>query len=101
MPWKEPGYIKYQRQAGGDPVLEAVDVRPRPGQRAFIMCCGMGSKTVWIKWYGRTVEEARLTFRAWLGETWQVLTTDFSGSGIPNGMDFKPGRIDWFNVAGE
>jgi hypothetical protein len=61
----------------------------------------MGKETVWIRWYGRSVDEARSTFRDWLAKPWQVLTTDFAGSGIPNGMDFKTNKIDWFNISGE
>jgi hypothetical protein len=100
-PWKEPGSIEYQRRTGGDKILEAEGVRPKHGGRPFIMVCGMGTRTVWIRWYARSVEEARDTFRNWLAQPWQVLTTDFSGMGVPNGMDFKPGRIDWFNIAGD
>jgi hypothetical protein len=99
--WSEPGYINYERRHGGDRVLEAVGVGPFPGGREFIMTCGMGgSRTLWIKWYAHDVEEARRTFREWLAQPWQTMTTDLDGGGIPNGVDFKPGRIDWFNIAG-
>ena len=97
--WRgEPASIGYQRRHGVDPVLEPLNV-PRPlGARGYIITCGMGSKIVWIRWYGRSVEEVRQTFRAWVAETWQTLATDFSGAGVLNGLDFKPGRIDWFNI---
>lgn len=98
--YREPGYIAYARRNGSDPILEPVGIRQRPGDNAYTMVCGMGSGTVWIRWYACGVDEARASFRAWLAETWQVLTTDFEGVGIRNGMDFKPGRIDWFNIAG-
>lgn len=62
------------------------------------MVCGMGTRTVWIRWYGRTAEHARGSFREWLSQPWQVLTTDLAGYGVPNGFDFKPGRIDWFGI---
>jgi hypothetical protein len=99
--WNEPGYINFERRNGGDRVLEAVGVAPVPGGRSYVMVCGMGKETVWIRWYGRSVDEARSTFRDWLAKPWQVLTTDFAGSGIPNGMDFKTNKIDWFNISGE
>ena len=99
--YREPGSVDYERRTGGDRVLEPVDLRQGPYDRPYIIVCGMGSRTVWIRWYARDVPEARATFREWLGETWQILTTDFAGGGITNGMDFKPGRIDWFNIAGD
>jgi hypothetical protein len=100
--WRnEPGYINYERRTGGDRVLEAVGVEPRPGSNAYVMVCGLGKDTLWIRWYGRNVDEARRTFREWLSGPWQVLTTDFAGGGIQNGMDFKTTRIDWFNISGE
>ena len=98
-PWTEPGWISYQRRAGSDPVLEPLDLRRRPGEREFIMVCGMGSKVMWIRQYARTAEEARAKFYIWLAEPWQTLTTDFSGAGVTNGLDFKPSRIEWFNIA--
>jgi hypothetical protein len=58
----------------------------------------MGSKVVWIRWYGRSVEEVRQSFRVWASESWQTLATDFTGVGVLNGLDFKPGRIEWFNI---
>lgn len=97
--FNELGSINFERRTGGDPLLEPVGVRHRSGLRQFIMVCGMGSRTIWIRWQGRTVEEARDTFRTWLAEPWQTLTTDFTGVGVTNGLDFKPGRIDWFNIA--
>jgi hypothetical protein len=97
--FREPGSIRYQRKAGTDPVLEPLGAPRPPGATGYVIVCGMGAKIVFIRWYGRTVEEARQTFRVWLGETWQTLATDFTGVGVPNGMDFKPGRIDWFNIA--
>jgi hypothetical protein len=99
--YREPGSYDFERRTGGDKVLEPVGIRRGPYDKAYIMVCGMGSNTVWIRWYACGVPEARATFRTWLAETWQILTTDFQGVGIANGMDFKPGRIDWFNVAGE
>ena len=100
--WNEPGYIDYERRRGGDRVLEAVGVGPAQGRHKYIMVCGMGgSRTVWIKWYANDPEHARRTFREWLAQPWQTLTTDMSGAGIQNGLDFKPGRIDWFNIAGD
>lgn len=45
--WNEPASIRYQRRTGGDPVLEAVDMQPRPRGREFIMVCGMGK----IEWF--------------------------------------------------
>lgn len=97
--WREPASISYQRRNSVDPVLEPMGVPRRPGADGYVIACGMGSRIVFIRWYGRTVEEARQTFRLWLAETWQTLATDFTGAGVPNGMDFKPGRIDWFNIA--
>lgn len=97
--WNEPASIRYQRRTGGDPVLEAVSMQPRPPGREFIMVCGMGAGVVWIRWFGRTADEARETFRDWLGQPWQTLTTDFAGVGVANGLDFKPSKIEWFNIA--
>jgi hypothetical protein len=97
--WTEPGYIAYQRRTGADTVLEPISRPDVPGVREFVMVCGLGSKVVWIRWYARTIEEARQTFRGWLDKPWQVLTTDFAGNGLVNGLDFKPSRIDWFNIA--
>lgn len=97
--WNEPASIKYQRRTRSDPVLEAVGTPRGAGAREFIMVCGMGKLTIWIRWYARSVEEARQTFRVWLAQPWQTLTTDLTGVGVPNGLDFKPGRIDWFNIA--
>jgi hypothetical protein len=97
--WTEPGYIAYQRRTGGDTVLEPFSRPDVPGVREFVMVCGLGSQVVWIRWYARTIEEARETFRGWLAKPWQVLTTDFAGNGLVNGLDFKPSRIDWFNIA--
>ena len=99
--YREPGSVDYERRKGGDRVLEPLGQRQRPGEYPYVMVCGMGARTVWIRWYARNVEEARSTFRTWLAESWQILTTDFQGDGIPNGMDFKPGRVDWFNIAGD
>jgi hypothetical protein len=96
--WKEPGYINFERRNSGDPLLEAVGVRREPGEQEFIMVCGMGTKTVWIRWYGQSVEHARVKFRDWLAQPWQCLTTDLYGNGVPNNFDFKPSRIDSFGV---
>jgi hypothetical protein len=98
--WREPASISYQRKRGTtDPVLEPLNAPRPPGSSAYIVVCGMGTKVVFIRWYARSVEEVRQTFRMWLAETWQTLATDFTGTGVPNGMDFKPGRVDWFNIA--
>lgn len=99
--YREPGSVDFERRRGGDRVLEPVGIRQGPYDRKYVITCGMGSSTVFIRWYARNVDEARETFRVWLAETWQTLTTDFTGGGIPNGMDFKPGKIDWFNIAGD
>lgn len=99
--FREPGSIEFERRRGGDRVLEPLGIRRRAGEREYIIACGMGNDTVYIKWYACDVHHARESFRLWLGETWQTLATDLQGYGIPNGMDFKPGKIDWFNIAGE
>jgi hypothetical protein len=96
--FREPGYISYQRRTGGDPVLEPLDVWCAPGDREFIMVCGMGSRTIWIRWHAWTVEDARKSFRGWLGQPWQCLSTDLAGNALPNGFDFKTSRIDWFGL---
>lgn len=96
--FREPASISYQRRYGVDPVLEPLGVPRSRGANAYVIACGMGSKVVFIRWYGRDVEDARQTFRVWLSQTWQTLSTDFTGQGVQNGMDFKPGRIDWFNI---
>ena len=95
----EPGSINFERRTGGDPLLEPVGMGYRPNTNNYIMVCGMGSRVIWIRWAGMNVDEARDTFRTWLAAPWQTLTTDFTGVGVPNGLDFKPGRIDWFNIA--
>jgi hypothetical protein len=99
--WREPDYIDYEHRSGGDSVLEPLGVRRMAGDRPFIMVCGMGARTVWIRWYGRTVEDVRKSFRDWLAQPWQCLSTDFSGQSVPNGLDFKPSRIEWFGVVGD
>lgn len=96
--WREPAYIAYRRRTGMDKVLEPTASAQVAGRQEFIMVCGMGSQVVWIRWWARDVCEARETFRRWLGEPWQVLTTDFYGNGLANGLDFKPSKIDWFAV---
>lgn len=96
---REPGSIRYQRKIGIDPVLEALGAPRPPGASAYVIVFGMGSRIVYLRWYARSVDEARRTFKVWMSEPWQTLATDFTGVGVPNGMDFKPGRIDWFNIA--
>lgn len=98
MGWKEPASIQYRRTRT-DPVLEVSGVRRELHAREFIVVCGMGGKTIFIRWYGFSVDDVRQSFRVWLAEPWQTLSTDFTGVGVPNGLDFKPGRIDWFNIA--
>jgi hypothetical protein len=97
--WNEPASIRYQRRTRADPVLEVTGMRRGGNTREFIVVCGMGGKTIFIRWYGVSVEDVRQSFRQWLAQPWQTLTTDFTGVGVPNGLDFKPGRIDWFNIA--
>jgi hypothetical protein len=80
-------------------VLEVTGMRRAGNMHEFIVVCGMGSNTIFIRWYGRSVEDVRQSFRQWLSQPWQTLTTDFTGVGVPNGLDFKPGKIDWFNIA--
>ncbi|WP_331969654.1 hypothetical protein [Actinophytocola sp.] len=96
--WTEPGYIAYQRRTGADTILEPPAPAQFAGLQEFIMVCGMGSQVLWIRWWARDVCEARDTFREWLAKPWQVLTTDFAGNGLVNGLDFKPSKIDWFTV---
>lgn len=97
--WREPASFDYQRRSGVDPVLEPMGAPRAPGAKGYVIACGMGSDVVYIRWYGGDVEEVRQTFRAWLAQTWQTLNTDFTGVGVRNGLDFKPGRIDWFTIA--
>lgn len=97
--FREPASISYQRRNGIDPILEPMGVPRVPGAQDYVIACGMGSKIVYIRWHGRNVEEARQSFRVWLAQTWQTLTTDFTGVGVSNGLDFKPNRIEWFNIA--
>jgi hypothetical protein len=97
----EPGSIEYQRRTGGSPVLEPYELPRRAGMQEYIMVCGLGGpKTIWIRWYGRSAGDARASFRAWLGEPWQTLSTDFGGATMEYGFDFKPNSIQWFNIAG-
>jgi hypothetical protein len=95
---KEPGYIDYERRTGGDALLEIVGLRRGPGEQEFIMVCGMSSKTVWIRFYARSVDDARVRFYDWLSKPWGTLTTDLSGYGVPHGFDFKPSGISWFGI---
>lgn len=99
-PWRdrEPAYIRHLRRTGMDKILEPVGLVQLAGHQEFIMVCGMGSRVVWIRWWARDVCEARETFRKWLGEPWQELTTDIFGSWLANGFDFKPSKIEWFAV---
>jgi hypothetical protein len=98
---REPGYIEYQRRRGGDPVLEPVGQMRMAEEHEFIIVCGIGSRIVFIRWYGWNIEDTRQTFTQWLQEPWRKLTTDIYGNAMPNGYDFKTSRVDWFNVAGE
>ena len=98
----EPGYINYQRRHGRDRVLEAMGVEHLPGARPFIIVCGgNGPNTMMIRWYAHDVVDARKRFREWLAEPWQTMTTDFAGNSLPNGYDFKPSQISWFNISSE
>ncbi|MFL6122566.1 hypothetical protein [Actinophytocola sp.] len=99
----EPGYIDYQRRHGGDRVLEAVGVDRFPGARKFIIVCGLsgGASSIMIRWYAHDVIDARKRFREWLSESWQTMTTDLAGNGLPNGLDFKTSQISWFNITTE
>jgi hypothetical protein len=99
----ESGYIKHQRRHGGDRVLEAFGMEKFPGARPFIIVCGGSSSanTMMIRWYAHDVVDARKRFREWLAEPWQTMTTDFAGNSLPNGYDFKPSQISWFNISSE
>jgi hypothetical protein len=97
----EPGYIAYERRHGRPIVLEMVDT-PRPANsRAYIIVCGLsGTNTMMIRWYGQNVNDVRQSFRAWLQQPWQrTRETDLAGNPVPNGVDFKPSSISWFNIA--
>jgi hypothetical protein len=97
---REAGYIEYQRRRGSDPVLEPVGQVKVFGQREYIAVCGLGGRVVFMRWYAWSIDDARKTFADWLREPWRKLTTDIYGNTVPNGHDFKTGRIDWFNIAG-
>ena len=99
---KESGYYEYQRRHGGDRVLEAVGVEPFANSEPFIIVCGLsGANTMMMRWYATDVYDARTRFREWLAQPWQTMKTDLAGNGIPNGVDFKPSQISWFNIAPE
>ena len=97
--WREPASITYQRRNGGDPILDPLGTRRALGTREFIIVCGMGRNALYIRWFARSVEDARLSFREWLSMPWQTLATDFAGAGLPNGMDFKTTKIEWFSIS--
>lgn len=96
--FNESAYINYLRRAAGEPLLEIVGLRPGHGEREFIMVCWMGSKTVWIRFYARNVEDARVRFHELLSKPWVSLTTDLFGNSVPHAFDFKPGGISGFGV---
>lgn len=98
--FREPASIAFHRRdGGGDPVLEPLVSRRTVGTREFIVVCGMGGNVVFIRWYAKSVDDARQSFREWLAQPWQTLSTDFAGAGLPNGLDFKPGKIEWFTIS--
>src|SRR5438128_8915321 len=97
--YREPAGVSDRRRNAIDPILEPMGMSHLPGASEYVIACGMRSKIVYIRWYGRDVEEVRQSFRLWVAQTWQTLTTDFTGVGVPNGLDFRPNRIEWFNIA--
>jgi hypothetical protein len=98
---REAAYIEFQRRRGSDPVLEPVGQVKILGQREYIAVCGVGGRVVFMRWYAWNIDDARKTFSEWLREPWRKLTTDIYGNTVPNGHDFRTGRIDWFNIAGD
>lgn len=98
---REPGYIEYQRRRGGDPVLEPMGQVRMPGQREYIVVCGIRTRIVFLRWYAWDIEDARQTFTQWLQVPWRKLTTDIYGNAVPHGHDLNTSRVDWFNIAGE
>jgi hypothetical protein len=98
---REPGYVEYQRRRGGDPVLEPIGQVKVFGQREYIVVCGVGGRPVFVRWYAWNIDDARETFVEWMAAPLRKLTTDIYGNPVPHGHDFKPARIDWFNIAGD
>jgi hypothetical protein len=97
--FNESAYINYLRRAAGDPLLEIVGLRPGPGEKEFIMVCWMmGTKTVWIRFYARDAQDARVRFHGVLSKPWVTLTTDLFGNPVPHDFDFKPSGITGFGV---
>lgn len=97
--FREPASIAYQRRTGGDHVLEPLGNRRAVGTREFIIVCGLGRDSVFIRWHAKSVDDARRSFREWLDQPWQTLATDFEGAGVPNGLDFRPRKIEWFSIS--